>query len=130
MASRQRAKMPISDRAKQFSPFAALRGLDAAMERKRRELGLEEPRELSEYEEDALNHAFSKLSYGTKVAVIHYENGTYVTSSGILSRSDPATRLLHVGEKKIPFTDIREILIGETNTDGTISFPGKETTET
>lgn len=38
MASRIREKMPVSERAKQFMPFAALKGLPEALEKKEREL--------------------------------------------------------------------------------------------
>ena len=39
MASRPRVKMPISERAKQFMPFAALKGLPEALLKKEREQG-------------------------------------------------------------------------------------------
>lgn len=42
MASKPREKMPISERAKQFMPFAALKGLPEALEKKERELGVVE----------------------------------------------------------------------------------------
>ena len=32
--TKQRAKMPVSERAKQFMPFKAVSGLDEALERK------------------------------------------------------------------------------------------------
>lgn len=38
MASKPREKMPISERAKQFMPFAALKGLPEALEKKEKEL--------------------------------------------------------------------------------------------
>lgn len=38
MASKPRAKMPVSERAKQFMPFAALKGLPEALEKKEKEL--------------------------------------------------------------------------------------------
>ena len=38
MASENREKMPIEQRAKLFMPFAALRGLEEALEKKREEM--------------------------------------------------------------------------------------------
>ena len=38
MASEKREKMPIEQRAKLFMPFAALRGLEEALEKKREEM--------------------------------------------------------------------------------------------
>ena len=48
--TRVRAKMPVSQRAKQFMPFAAVTGLDEALLAKERELGLTDRRELPEEE--------------------------------------------------------------------------------
>jgi len=47
----ERKKMSMEDRAKQFAPFAALRGFEEALEKKRRELGLSGDSEKSEKEE-------------------------------------------------------------------------------
>lgn len=38
VASRPKNKMPISERAKQFMPFSALKGLDEAIAKKEEEL--------------------------------------------------------------------------------------------
>lgn len=48
MANRPRAKMPVSERAKQFMPFAAVKGLDEALQQKRHERELIPRAELSE----------------------------------------------------------------------------------
>lgn len=42
MGNKPMAKMPVSERAKQFMPFKAVSGLDEALERKRIELGVTE----------------------------------------------------------------------------------------
>ena len=38
MGKRPRHKMPISERAKQFAPFAAIRGLEEALRKKEEEM--------------------------------------------------------------------------------------------
>lgn len=38
MGKRPRHKMPISERAKQFAPFAAIRGLEEALRKKEEEI--------------------------------------------------------------------------------------------
>lgn len=38
MGQKPRNKMPIAERAKQFAPFAAIRGLEAALKKKEHEL--------------------------------------------------------------------------------------------
>ena len=42
MASNNRPKMPVSERAKQFMPFAALTGLPAALKKVEEEMSIEE----------------------------------------------------------------------------------------
>ena len=126
MANKPRAKMPVSERAKQFSPFAALRGLDAAMERKRRELGLEKGSERSEYREDALDRAYARLSPGQQLTVVFYQNGVLATACGTLRPTDPCLRILRVGETTIPMDAVSEIILNET---ADVPFPGGKESE-
>ncbi|MBO4556461.1 MAG: hypothetical protein J5706_06835 [Elusimicrobiales bacterium] len=54
MGQKPRNKMPIKERAKQFAPFAAIRGLEAALKRKEQELLLRQSR-TGQPEENASN---------------------------------------------------------------------------
>ncbi len=105
--------MPVSERAKQFSPFAALRGLDAAMERKRREVLPEEQRELTEYEAEGLADVFSHLHKGSAVSVTYLNEGKRVTISGSWTPSDPAARVLCVAGKDIPLSTVLHLVMDE-----------------
>lgn len=93
--------------AAQFAPFAALRGHDELV---RARLRVAEPRhELTEEEAEALSRAVTRLSRGSLVAVTHYDGGTYVTTTGAVTRLDLTFRRLWVGGVRICFDDMREM---------------------
>lgn len=51
MAAKPRNKMPVADRAKQFMPFAALKGLPEALLRKEYDVTLQYEPQYLEYDE-------------------------------------------------------------------------------
>ncbi len=128
-------KMPVSQRAKIFSPFSALRGFEEAIENKRK-LYVEK-RELNEEEQENLNKALLYLRAMTAnrrlarrnhvhAAVTCYvpcrdENheaygcrGSYEKTEGIVWRVDPLlSGTLLIGEREIELSDISEIRILE-----------------
>lgn len=104
-----RPKMPVSQRAKQFSPFSPLSGLAAAFEKKRRELGLCEKKELSPEETERLSEAFSRIRKGVSLAVTYYDAGVYRRVEGRAERAPGPDRLLHLDELKIPLENISDL---------------------
>ena len=102
----ERKKMPVSERAKQFSPFSPLRGLEEALERKTRERVVR--RELSEEQATALNASLSRLQAGWVVRVCYYDPAEqcYRTYTGAASAPDLCRRTLTVGERCIPLADL------------------------
>ncbi len=110
MAKRKpRFPMPISERAKQFSPFAAVTGLEKALERQERELSLIPKKELSEEDAEDLNEKLNLIQKGDRLAVTYFYQGEYITLTGALISSEPTSRLLCIGEEKIPFDDLYKI---------------------
>ncbi len=127
--------MQLERRAKIFSPFAALKGYEEAVDAKRR-LYVEK-RELNEEEQAALDRALACLHERTRnlraaranqvrARVTYYvpcadENheaygcrGSYETAEGVVWRVDAALRgTLLLGEKEIELADIAEIRIQE-----------------
>ncbi len=97
---RMRPKMPPSQRAKQFMPFAAVTGLEAALRKKERELGLTGRRELSAEEADAVNRMIPLLERGMPVRIVFYREdqeaapgaGEYVAAEGVIDSVDLAMR--------------------------------------
>ncbi len=107
---KNRARMPRSERAKQFMPFAAVSGLDEALEEKRRQHGCEPMRELSEEQLAALNARFAELRPGDEVRVEYYHDFNYRTVSGSVEQIDAVFRTLRVGGTDIAFDMISEVI--------------------
>ena len=101
--------MSVSDRAKQFAPFAALKGLDTALRAKER---IVVPRkELSEEMLAELNEKMLSVKKGELISVVHYESGEYIKTSGMVSRIDETSRIIQIVNKKICFDDIQDLIL-------------------
>lgn len=116
--SATRARMPLADRAAQFSPFAALTGHSAAIKETAR---LTEQRiELGEDSKAALELRLNMLadaaSNHPEVAVTYFqpdenkEGGSYVTATSVIKRIDSYERVIDmVDSTKIPIEEILKI---------------------
>lgn len=111
-------KMSMTNRAAQFSPFAALTGFDNVIREAEQRL---EPRiQLQEDAQNALNDALMKLRVrpaGVRVRVTYFEGdplentGSYRTREVRTSRVDPVREyLLTEDGLRIDFSDLREIV--------------------
>lgn len=109
MGSKPKNPMPISERAKQFSPFAAVVGLDKALEEEEKELFKTEKLELSEDEAEKLNKILSSLKKGDKVSVKYYFDGEYLTAEGTLTVFDSVNRVLRIDEIQMGFDELYRI---------------------
>ena len=101
--------MPVADRAKQFAPFSALRGLDAALEEKRRALERSGRRTLSEESAEALDRRLRGLTPGVRITAVYYRNGDYPAAAGAVRRVDGVRRVLRIDDTEIAFDDLFEI---------------------
>ncbi len=116
--SKTRPHMPISDRAAQFAPFAALTGYGEAIRETTR---LTDQRiELSESQIAELDwrmgELLSRIDEKPKVTITYFiaderkAGGKYVTCSGTLVKFDEYNRTLLMEDgTKIPLKDIIEI---------------------
>lgn len=100
-------KMSIADRAKQFAPFAALRGLDAALHA--REKIIVDKIELSEELLSELDYKMHLIKKGDRATIVYFEKGEYIKISGIVSRIDETSRIIQIVTKKISFDDIYSV---------------------
>ncbi len=103
----KRGNMDTTSRAKQFAPFAALKGhemeLAKQLERK------DEKIVLAEDEIERINHVLIDLSKGDGVKATYYSNNVYTTIVGTVEKIfvyDPA---IQVKGQKIFFDDIYRI---------------------
>ena len=98
-----------ADRAKQFMPFAAVKGLEEALERKRREMLWQERKSLSEEMQEALNAVICALKKGDFLSLTAYRGGEYLRFSGKLEKIDRMENCLFVSGERIAFEDLLEI---------------------
>ena len=111
--AKNRRPMPVSERAKQFMPFAAVTGLTQALRRKERELMRVEKKEPSEERVQKLNQYLNEIKKGDDIVVTYFSQGEYLTVTGIVEGLDTAVRVLDVGGMKLQFDDIYDIVKGD-----------------
>ena len=116
MSKKPKARMDTVQRAKQFMPFAALKGFEE-------ELAEAEFRPVPkvEFSEDAaeeLDRKLHEVQPGDMVEVIYYQRtargGTYLCRTGMVSRIDLVDRSLTIVRTRIPFADLYDIEIKRT----------------
>ncbi len=107
MASRPKTKMSTADRAKQFAPFSALKGLDEALRQKER-VFVEKP-EFSDEAAEELSQKLAQICVGMRVNVVYYSDGEYVSAEGLVTGIDKTFKKLTVVKTEINMDDIVSI---------------------
>lgn len=98
---------PHPDRARQFMPFAALRGYYELVHERER---VPTPRrELTEEEARELDAALAQVARGSLVRVTYYDGDAYVTREGLVSQKDEILRDLWLVRTKIPFAALQSL---------------------
>ena len=95
------------DRARQFMPFAALRGYyDKIREQQR----IKEPkRELSETEAERLSFKLNQLQKGQMISVTYYNKDAYEIVDGLITNFDEIFRTVTIVKTVIHFDDILDV---------------------
>lgn len=106
-----RAKMSREDRAKQFMPFAALKGYEEALRAKERIVV--DKKELSEERKEELDEVIHKIKKQDMVTAVYYEREEYLKLTGMVSKIDFDSRFIQIVNKKISFEDLFSIGINE-----------------
>lgn len=112
--------MPVSERAKQFSPFSALRGLEDALARKEAELLYEEKKLLSDDVIASINRVLCRVDEGMTVRVMYYDERVrrYMTVRGTVEVHDRLYGTLRVGGEIIMYDEISGIeILGQQRYD-------------
>ena len=100
-----RPQMTREERAKQFMPFAALKGYPAALRKKEK---IVVPKaELSEEQAGLLDRKLRCVEKNDMVSVIYFFREEYL----MVSRMDQTARILKVVNTRIPFDDIYDIAV-------------------
>lgn len=101
-------KMSREERAKQFMPFAALKGYPAAL--KKKEKVVVPKRELSEEYQKELDRKLRQVRKNDIITVIYFSNQEYLKLTGMVSRIDETARVLKIVNTKISFDDLYDIV--------------------
>lgn len=109
----KRKKMDVGHRAKQFAPFAALRGFEETVRKK--EIIYENRKELSNEKKQELDRKLRYLSRGMWIETTYFiENpevagkGKHYTTEGKVEFYDPQ-RYLRIGDTEIQISDITDL---------------------
>lgn len=101
---KQRTPMSPADRAKQFMPFAALKGLPEALAKK--EKIIVPKMELSDDYKEELNRALLQVQRNDVITVVYFYQDSYLKITGMVSRIDTTAGYIQIVNTKIPFEDI------------------------
>lgn len=97
----------MENRAKQFMPFAALKGYEEALRAKEK---IVVPRvELSEEKKEELNRKMQQIHKNDMITVVYFSQGEYLQMEGMVSRIDVNAKVLKVVNTRIPFEDIYDL---------------------
>ncbi|MBE5898359.1 MAG: YolD-like family protein [Lachnospiraceae bacterium] len=102
--------MTRENRAKQFAPFAALKGFEDGI--KWKEKVYVDKKELSEESLERLDNKFKEIKKNDIITIVYYNKGEYLRVTGMVARIDITARVLQVINTKIKFEDIYDIETG------------------
>lgn len=103
-----RGKMSREDRAKQFMPFAALKGYENALREKEK---IVVPKiELSEDMKEELDVTLKEVQLKDIVTVVYYDIDEYIKITGMVSKIDTSAGYIKIVNTKINFNDVFDII--------------------
>lgn len=118
------SKMNREERAKQFMPFAALKGYPDAL-RKKEKIVVSKMEFSEEYQEE-LDRKLRKVHKNDMVTVVYFCKNEYLKLTGMVSRIDASSRIMKIVNTRIAFEDLYDIII---NNDYASSNGDKELLE-
>ena len=103
--------MTREQRAKQFMPFDAMKGLQEALRDREEKHSRVERRELSEDEQEANSAVLRRICRGDKVRVSCYSHFHDVEKTGTVTAISCAYRFIRLDDEKLFFDDIYSITV-------------------
>lgn len=103
--------MTRADRAKQFLPFDALKGLQEELEAREEKMSRVPKHSMTEELEEELSLVLSKIQKGTTILMTFYRTGHYYELQGKVDGINTIYKYLLIGEEKVFFDDIYTITI-------------------
>lgn len=99
------------NRAAQFLPFDALKGLLEELQNRIERRSRVDKIELSDESKDAISNVLCRVKKGTEIRVKYYKNGHYLIVEGMVTKISQVYHWLKVVDTLIYFDDIYEISI-------------------
>lgn len=116
---RKHPRMTLQNRAKIFSPFAALRGYDEQLAEEKQRTERVTKRILTEEEMSGLSDKLMQVTKGMTITVRYFvedtahpeipDVGNYVTITGEVESIDPVFRTLQIAKVVVAFEDLVEV---------------------
>lgn len=101
------------ERAKQFLPFDALKGLKEELESREEKMSRVPRHELTEERAEEISAVIQQLYKGAKIIMIFYRAGHYYELKGTIANVNTIYKYLLIGEEKIFFDDIYTISLDD-----------------
>ena len=98
-----------ANRAAQFAPFDALKGLQDELRRREYKHSREPKRDLSEERLQNISNELVKVSKGSIVDITYYYDEHYFSIQGIVDKINIPFKFLMINDLKITFDDIYEL---------------------
>lgn len=103
--------MNRADRAKQFQPFDALKGLQEELRSREERRTRVTKRELGEEREEEISMELAKIYKRSEIDVTFYRGGHYYSLQGTVIEKNDIYKYLIVGQERIYYTDIYELKV-------------------
>lgn len=103
--------MTTAERAKQFAPFDAMKGLQEALRNREERHSRVQRHDISEEQMERNSEIFAKLTKGAVVRIECYRAFHDIAVTGTVTVIDTVFRYLKMGTEKFQFSDIYTIEI-------------------
>ena len=103
--------MNRANRAAQFQPFDALKGLQEELRMREERRNRVAKKEVSDEKAEEISKELIKIQKGSNVEIVFYRNGRYYELTGYVFAKNNIYKYLIIGEEKIAYDDIYELKI-------------------
>ncbi len=108
-----RPRMTREERAKQFLPFSAVRGLEEALEKKRAALFHSEKPMLAPDRENEIDRVLRTLKKGDRIKVVYYIGDEEIIETNVVKAISSEKRALALDKGSVGFDSIISISVEE-----------------
>ncbi len=105
----ERKRLTRNQRAAQFLPFDALKGLQEELRRREQNHGKEMKREISEEKEEMISNIMQQIQIGTIVRAEYYKNGYYEMVFGAVKKLSTVYHFIMIEDTKINFANLYDL---------------------